>query len=283
MNCNRIDGLVYDRVDGFKLKCINQKIFEVKNLFNLGELSICRDCRYFHTLKIGRGYSAFNASKWRIIANTISDFLNKKNISCKKVDSPVGRRFGRLVILAYRNGGGYWCRCDCGSIIHRKMYNLCNKSICGSCLKNRWNGKRFGRATIIGRSSRKEGVRFPWVKCKCDCGKIFEARLKLLIRGNCKSCGCLRKEMFKGGLPSTAWTRSIRRKGNNKCLICGSIKHLRAHHLWSKDTLFGKDRNYSSMGVCLCEDCHKGFHDKYGYGKNTPMQFNEYKARLVNT
>lgn len=29
-------------------------------------------------------------------------------------------------------------------------------------------------------------------------------------------------------------------------------------------------------GITLCDVCHKGFHKKHGYGRNTKEQFREY-------
>lgn len=36
------------------------------------------------------------------------------------------------------------------------------------------------------------------------------------------------------------------------------------------------------LGVCLTEEIHKDFHNKYGYGNNTEAQFNEYVTEYKN-
>lgn len=54
-------------------------------------------------------------------------------------------------------------------------------------------GKKFHRLTVIGRHSITQlGRRF---LCSCDCGNEKVTQLGSLINGECKSCGCLTKEM----------------------------------------------------------------------------------------
>lgn len=53
-----------------------------------------------------------------------------------------------------------------------------------------WEGKRFGKLTVIS-YNRKEGGFHIW-NCRCDCGKEIEARQSNLQSGWTTSCGCLR-------------------------------------------------------------------------------------------
>jgi len=51
-------------------------------------------------------------------------------------------------------------------------------------------GHRFGRLTAIEKCGvyNREAV---WA-CSCDCGKQTQVKVGNLVRGNTKSCGCLR-------------------------------------------------------------------------------------------
>lgn len=52
--------------------------------------------------------------------------------------------------------------------------------------------QKFNRLTVIAEASSKNKKTY-W-KCKCDCGKIIEARTDSLKSGKIKSCGCLNTE-----------------------------------------------------------------------------------------
>lgn len=54
---------------------------------------------------------------------------------------------------------------------------------------------RFGRLTVLERAlTNRRG--YAWWVCRCDCGKICEARGDHLRAGRHRSCGCLRREEF---------------------------------------------------------------------------------------
>jgi len=69
------------------------------------------------------------------------------------------------------------------------------------------------------------------------------------------------------------WVRAVKKR-DKFCVICG-IKKIESHHLNGFDK-FPKERYDVKNGVALCEKHHKEFHKKYGYGKNTKKQFEEF-------
>mgnify|MGYP003083500446 FL=1 len=72
---------------------------------------------------------------------------------------------------------------------------------------------------------------------------------------------------------------SVLKRDNERCVICGGTDNLIVHHLnshhWDK-----KNRVNPDNGVCLCEECHKDFHKKFGYKNNTKEQFKEYEKSI---
>lgn len=52
--------------------------------------------------------------------------------------------------------------------------------------------QKFGKLTVVGVTGRRHGA-FLW-HCNCECGNTTEAISFNLIKGDTKSCGCLRRE-----------------------------------------------------------------------------------------
>jgi hypothetical protein len=55
-------------------------------------------------------------------------------------------------------------------------------------------GQRFGRLVVVEPAGKNNNKKMTWICC-CDCGKIKVAETYHLIRGETRSCGCLRKEI----------------------------------------------------------------------------------------
>ena len=55
-------------------------------------------------------------------------------------------------------------------------------------------GERFGRLTVLAKTSKRAGNNEIVYICKCICGNIIESYTSLLRRGKIRSCGCLQKD-----------------------------------------------------------------------------------------
>lgn len=80
------------------------------------------------------------------------------------------------------------------------------------------------------------------------------------------------------------WRNNVYERDNFTCQKCfdSTGGNLIAHHIDSWD--WAKDKRLdTSNGITLCKTCHKSFHDRYGYGKNTFKQISEFIHNQVNT
>lgn len=223
------------------------------------------------------------------------------------------KKFGRLIAISYsttKNKRAYWnCVCECGKVVEKNGKSLLSglTKSCGCLGKRRvkdLSGLRFNYLTIIkiyGQNKRGEYL----YECLCDCGNhpiIVSGKLK---SGHTKSCGCLLKRKSseralirnkimigvkhpkwdfsltkedRSGRVSNPkiyrWRNKVFKRDDFTCQICKDNKggNLEAHHIFSWNT--HKNLRYlKSNGITLCEDCHKKFHMKFGYGNNTKKQF----------
>ena len=139
------------------------------------------------------------------------------------------------------------------------------------------------------------------VLVKCDeCGKEYELPycdyLKSLHNGK-KYCEKCAKRIFFTGENNPSWNpnKTDEERANSRstdeyaklvsnvfardkytCQCCGQYsKDLKAHHMNSYDIFVDERYDINNM-ITLCENCHRNFHKKYGYGKNTKEQFLEW-------
>ena len=80
------------------------------------------------------------------------------------------------------------------------------------------------------------------------------------------------------------WRRGVFAKDEYTCVICADKRggNLEAHHLdgWAE---FPEERFDLDNGVTLCVSCHRAFHRACGYGKNTRVQFENWRMSQDNT
>lgn len=150
---------------------------------------------------------------------------------------------------------------------------------------------------------RSVGVFREYVKCpQCsliEFGETHRGEFSGAWRGGTSSIiHCLRSCISE-------WKKETMRKSNYKCVVTGE-RFDDIHHLYGFDRIFNEVFNntkinfretiaeyssfeldklkneccrlhkYYGVGVCLKKDLHVLFHQKYGYGDNTPEQFKDF-------
>lgn len=103
----------------------------------------------------------------------------------RNIEVPVGRKFGRLLVLQkdeQRTPDGrikVVCRCDCGNECSVSLKNLksgitrscgCMHREAGARGAKDMTGLRFGRLLVLERAGTSKARTAMWL-CKCDCGK----------------------------------------------------------------------------------------------------------------
>lgn len=224
-------------------------------------------------------------------------------------------RFGKLLVIE-RAGSNkrkerLWkCLCDCGkeTIVKSRNLNIGKTRSCG-CLKTGPDavdviGQVFNRLTVVKYVGRTK-CRNQRLECLCECGNTIIANLNTLRSETTKSCGCYKVDLMKSrcgensasfdpnrsqedrergrNIPGYAeWCFKVKERDAFTCWVCRLSKsgkmvshHLDAYH-WCKELRCDIDN-----GVCLCENCHKGFHLKYGTKDNKRWQFEEYLNHII--
>lgn len=128
--------------------------------------------------------------------------------------------YGHWITVGPRERRGtnayFLCRCVCGTerwISQPSLVNGMSKS-CG-CMRKLKPGQRFARLSVIQFISRERKY-----SCQCDCGKLTKVFTGHLTDGTTKSCGCLRKEFYKGKVWKSrtpeylVWRSMLQRCGN---------------------------------------------------------------------
>lgn len=136
-----------------------------------------------------------------------------------------------------------------------------------------------------------------YIKVKCPKGHIYKVKFYLFKQHNCKKCSyenirgensphwnhniTIEQRSKRRELPEyREWQKKVYKKYHYKCVVCGSVKKINAHHLVGYNDNINL-RIILSNGVCVCDKCHKLFHSIYGKKNNTPFQFLEFKNNQI--
>lgn len=141
---------------------------------------------------------------------------NTQSCGCIRNKKIAGQKFGKLTaIKSFRrpddNRMVWTCQCKCGNTIDVVTADLLNGSVksCGclgsiktkhrkvksynkKCISD-FVGKRFNSFVVLKPTKKRYYEDVVW-KCKCDCGKTFEAPTSNIMNGRIKSCGCRLQE-----------------------------------------------------------------------------------------
>lgn len=114
-------------------------------------------------------------------------------------------------------------------------------------------GQRFGRLTVIERTTPKPGITNARWLCKCDCGKETTVLGTTLRRGESTSCGCYRSEYLR-----------------EKMTVHGKC-YSRIAHIWyqMKERCYCETcvayENYGGRGITICDEWLNSFDAFYNW------------------
>lgn len=113
-------------------------------------------------------------------------------------------KFGRLTVIYYFRKNNYkmvHCICSCGK--EKDVYNsnlISGRTKSCGCLEyeNRHKFKdlsnqKFGRLMALYPTNERNYGSVVW-ECRCACGNLVRKNAHVLLKGDVKSCGCLRKK-----------------------------------------------------------------------------------------
>ena len=115
-------------------------------------------------------------------------------------------------------------------------------------------GKKFGRLTAIKRlptKVSKSGKKYSAWLCKCDCGKLVEARLTNLTQGTKKSCGCLIRDSHYKQCRELGRSRLTHGDANGKSHLYGVWCAMKRRCYNSHSAYYDI---YGGRGISVCSD-----------------------------
>ena len=116
----------------------------------------------------------------------------------------IGRKFNDLTVVRYigiRRQQRYWeCLCKCGNITYLSTRDL-NTGKIKSCGCRRSLdikiGEHYGYLTVIKKLNIKSSNGSYIYQCQCKCGNLCEVPSYHLVKGDWRSCGCMKNKSYE--------------------------------------------------------------------------------------
>lgn len=119
------------------------------------------------------------------------------------------------------------------------------------------SGKKFGRLTVVGFPTHKNGDSNLYWLCECDCGNAKFVSSKRLRNGITKSCGCLNSELVIKRNTKHNLSKDICHNGKRLYSIWKSMKS----RCYNKNTIHYND--YGGRGITVCDEWKNDFKSFY--------------------
>ena len=144
------------------------------------------------------------------------------------------------------------CRVACHGV--RQLPSL-TPTICvgGGCMAEHdiidIAGQRFGRLVAISQNGRRNGC-VAWL-CRCDCGNEKTINGHMLRSGDCKSCGCLRREVSAATSPRTKHSIEPGARFGRLTVLGAAPKKGTNHSRWHCRCDCGEERDVKGFSLVL--------------------------------
>lgn len=117
-------------------------------------------------------------------------------------------------------------------------------------------GQKFGRLTVLKQAENDKWRNVRWL-CQCTCGNLITVYDRFLKKGYTKSCGCLRREQWKGKDAGSHSTHEWLKRNKPKPEFCKRCKERPAEELsYNNIDKKGYSRNPEDY-EWLCISCHR--------------------------
>lgn len=172
-----------------------------------------------------------------------------------KMENLVGRRFGRLRVVAFdsiRNGKTMWrCECECGKTKAVRADGLkrgvkscgCGTIVAAHARRQDLSGQVFGRLYVVNHCPDRP----LHCKCKCECGTIVRVCSSSLKSKHTTSCGCLQREKAKE--TATRMGRSNKQHGQTASREYETWHRMRQR---CNDSNCPNYKDYGGRGISVC-------------------------------